>query len=185
VSRKLVHLGDAGRGVSRKLVHLGDAGQGGDGKDGLLPWLCALSERLSRVRVCCGDWARILTPSAMAKAVGGVRGVFLDPPYSSEAGRAMNCYGSHDDGAVAHRVREWAITAGPDPMMRIALCGYAGEGHEVLLEEHGWTCESWTARGGMQGGKERGGNRMRERIWFSPACLGRRIAGPLFAEAQP
>lgn len=51
-------------------------------------------------------------------------------------------------------------------MMRIALCGYSGEGHEVL-ELRGWKVMEWEANGGY-GGKY---NAKRERIWFSPHCL--------------
>jgi site-specific DNA-adenine methylase len=36
--------------------------------------------RLRRVRVCCGDWTRVLGRSATECI--GVTGVFLDPPYA-------------------------------------------------------------------------------------------------------
>ena len=171
--RQLVHLGDAGRGVSRKLVQLGNAGPGvaGRGECGLLAWMLALSERLRRVRVCCGDWSRILTPAALTPAAP--RGVFLDPPYSAEAGRDMGVYGENDDGDVAHAAREWAVEAGRDANNRIALCGYEGEGHDLLVAEHGWSAFSWSAKGGISKhqGPDSGGNNTRERIWFSPGCL--------------
>ncbi|MCL5460263.1 hypothetical protein M3M33_16620, partial [Loigolactobacillus coryniformis] len=48
-------------------------------------------------------------------------------------------------------------------MLRIALCGHAGE-HESL-ESHGWRVERWAKRGGYQGADDR------ERIWFSPHCV--------------
>ena len=55
--------------------------------------------------------------------------------------------------------------------MKIALCGYAGEGHEVL-EGAGWEVVAWKAAGGYgsQGDKRGRDNATRERIWFSPAC---------------
>lgn len=61
---------------------------------------------------------------------------------------------------------------GDDPLLRIALCGYAGEGHEEL-EARGWRCVPWKAHGGYGGGKGKRGdaNALRERIWFSPHCL--------------
>ena len=162
--------GDAGRGVSRRRLGLVSAGRGVSrstlGSAGLLPWLLALSERLRRVRVCSGDWARILTPSALACAVGGPRGILLDPPYSAEADR-HECY-ALDSGTVAHDVRAWCESAPAD--YRIALCGYIGEGHDSLTER-GWSCHRWTAQGGMQRDKQNPGNREREAIWFSPACL--------------
>lgn len=173
VSRRRVHLGDAGRGVSRKLVHLGDAGQGvaGDGEQGLVEWMRALSVRLRRVRVCSGDWSRVVTPAALAPSVGGTRGIFLDPPYSAEADRDMGCYAT-DSGTVAHEVREWCLAAPAE--YRIALCGYSGEGHEPL-EDAGWSVLRWSAHGGMSRdkGKNSGGNNTRECVWFSPACCTR------------
>lgn len=173
VNRQLVHLGDSVRGVNRKLVHLGAAGDAGDGECGLLAWLRALSARLARVCVCCGDWSRVVAPSAMPMAaIPGVRGIFLDPPYSAEANRKMHCY-TADSGTVAHDVRAWCIAHGDLPDYRIALCGYAGEGHEEL-EALGWSVFAWRAPGGMSVDKARGsgGNNERERIWFSPSCLG-------------
>lgn len=171
VDGKRVHLGNAGQGVHRQLVHLGDAGRG---EDGLLGWMQALSERLRRVRVCCGDWSRVCGPSPTVKL--GLTGVFLDPPYSDEAGRTADIY-AQDCGDVAHDVRRWAIEHGDDPMLRIALCGYEGE--HAMPET--WAEAAWKAHGGYgsQGegrGRENAG---RERIWFSPHCLQDEL--PLFA----
>ena len=168
---ELVHLGTTGQGVSRKRVHPGTTGRGvpGDGTCGLLEWMRALSERLLRVRVCSGDWGRVLSPSAMAAGGSGPRGIFFDPPYSTDAERHMGCY-SRDSGTVAHDVRAWCLAAPAE--YRIALCGYEGEGHEAL-EHVGWTCMAWTAGGGLSNDKGHGsgGNNERERIWFSPACV--------------
>ncbi len=73
VKRQLPHLGDAGQGVHRQLVHLGGEG-GGVGvhkaslaSDGLRAWFAALQARLRKVRVCCGDWRRVLGPSVTWK----------------------------------------------------------------------------------------------------------------------
>jgi hypothetical protein len=171
VARKRVDLGSAGMGVARKLVHLGSAGRGvaGDGEQGLLAWCRALSERLRRVRVCSGDWQRILTPAALASGVSGLRGIFLDPPYSADADRDMACYAT-DSGTVAHDVRAWCLTAPAE--YRIALCGYDGEGHDDPLRDAGWSVFAWSASGGMSRDKGvgSGGNNERERIWFSAAC---------------
>jgi hypothetical protein len=66
---------------------------------------------------------------------------------------------------VVHRERQQRL-------LRIALCGYEGEGHDALLD-YGWTAHAWRAAGGYGGG--RGGvgdaNRHKERIYFSPACI--------------
>lgn len=156
--------GNAGQGVNRKLPHLGDAGRGVKRQCDLLAYMQALADRLARVRVCCGDWTRVLGPSPTTKL--GITGVLLDPPYSAEADRDMACY-SVDCGSVAHECRAWCIRNGADPLLRIALCGYNTEHRELL--EHGWTEFAWTAIGGY--GSSYSGNKERERIWFSPACL--------------
>lgn len=163
--------GDAGQGVNRKRVHLGGAGRGdpGTGECGLYAWMQTLSDRLARVRVCCGDWARVCghTPTTSH----GLTGVFLDPPYSAEAGRNEGIY-PEEDMSIAHDVRRWAIEHGPDPKMRIALCGYAEE-HGDEMQAAGWIVVPWQAQGGYgnQGNGSGRTNRLREAVWFSPHCL--------------
>ena len=176
-SRQLVHLGNNGRGVNRKLVHLGNNGRGvnrkrvhlgNNGRGSLVPWFRALAERLSRVRVCSGDWYRVCGPSVTFKH--GLTGVFLDPPYADTADRQSDLY-RVDDLSVAHAVREWAIENGSNPLLRIALCGYEGE-HEMPSS---WSVQSWSAGAGFGGqASERTDNGKRERIWYSPACLSTR-----------
>ena len=187
VNRQLPHLGDMGQGVNRQRPHLdagqgvkrsrpplGTAGQGvnrqpphlGDGEaNRLTPWFEALSERLSRVRVCCGDWARVVTATPTTHQ--GVTAVFLDPPYSQQAGRDNAIY-SREDLDVATAVRTWAIEHGDDPRRRIALCGYEGE-HAM---PDSWECVGWKTQGGMANQSDGRGkaNARRERIWFSPHC---------------
>ena len=178
VDRQLVHLGDLGRGVNRQRVILGSAyspgkrvnsGKGANG--GIYDWMAALSARLRRVRVCCGDWSRVCGPTPTVKQ--GLTGVFLDPPYSAEAGRNETLY-RKEDLSVAHAVCKWAIGWQDDPRMRIALCGYDGE--HTMPES--WTAYRWKAHGGYsgQGGDDAPGraNSEREVIWFSPHCLAER-----------
>jgi DNA adenine methylase len=162
VNRQLPHLGDAGRGVNRQLPHLGDAGRG----ESIAAYFEALSARLHKVRVACGEWDRVLGPSVTFRH--GTTGVLLDPPYADEAERAADLY-AHDSGSVAHRVREWAIANGDNPDLLIALCGYEGE-HAM---PEGWAVVEWKAKGGY-GSQRRDGtneNAARERIWFSTHCL--------------
>jgi len=182
VKRARPQLGNAGKGVQRQLPHLGDAGKGVQRKrpvlagpaggmrlgDNLGPWFAALSARLRRVRFCCGDWARVTGPSVTFKH--GPTGVFLDPPYDMGE-RDAGCY-AVDTAGLSERVRVWCTENGANPLLRIALCGYAGEGHEAL-ETLGWRVQAWKAHGGYASqGDERGReNAHRERIWFSPACL--------------
>ncbi len=187
-SGQLVHLGDSGQGVNRKRVHLGNSGQGvnrqlvhlGDnGRGRLVPWFRALSARLERVRVCSGDWARVVGPSVTFKH--GPTGVFLDPPYADTADRASDLY-REDSLSVAHDVRKWCVENGNNPLLRIALCGYEGE-HEMPDD---WAVHSWSAGDGFGGqAEERTENGKKERIWFSPACIGARGQVDMFAAVQP
>ncbi len=178
VNRQLPHLGNAGTGVHRKRPHLGNAGKGSlecvlsdltsatQERSALFCYMQELAQRLRRVRVCCGDWARILGPSPTTKL--GITGVFLDPPYADTAERTDNLYAADSD-SVAHEVRLWAIEHGNDPLMRIALCGYDTE----HLMPKDWEEIEWKARGGYgsQGDNAARKNAARETIWFSPYCL--------------
>lgn len=139
--------------------------------------MAALSARLRRARVCCGDWKRITGPSVTH--YNGLTGVFLDPPYSDTAKRDKDLY-AEESLTVAHDVRAWCLETGGNPLMRIALCGYEGEHNE--LEAKGWTKLAWKAVGGYANQREERAeeeNCQRERIWFSPHCLGGR-QGSLF-----
>jgi DNA adenine methylase len=161
--KQLPHLGDAGRGVhrpSQQLPHLGDAGRGD-----LYGYLHGLAERLRGVRVCCGDWKRVLGPTPTHKQ--GLTGIFLDPPYADTAGRDSDLY-AQDSLSVAHDVREWAIANGDHPKLRIALCGYEGE-HTM---PDSWACVPWKAKGGYASQASHDNqNARKERIWFSPHCI--------------
>ena len=85
------------------------------------------------------------------------------------AGTATKVY-NEDDFGVAHRVRAWCLERGDDTRIRIALCGYSGEGHEEL-ESNGWTVQHWKANGGYGSRSADNANAKKERIWFSPHCL--------------
>ena len=162
-NRQIPHLGSAGQGVNRKRPHLGNAGQG----DAIAAMFGELSDRLRNVRVCCGDWTRVMGDSVTIKHAG-ITGVFLDPPYADTANRTANLY-AEDCLNVAHDVREWATSNGENPELRIALCGYEGE-HDL---PESWVSVPWKARGGYGSQGETTGreNADKERIWFSPHCL--------------
>jgi DNA adenine methylase len=161
--RQMPHLTNAGQGVNRKMPHVGDAGKG------VNLWFADLSDRLRNVRVLSGEWERALSESITVRH--GMTAVFLDPPYGEEV-EQTRVYAS-DSGTVSDDVRRWCIENGNNSLLRIALCGYEGEGHEELLD-YGWTSHAWKTAGGYGGG--RGGvgdaNRSKERIFFSPACIG-------------
>jgi len=161
---------DAGRGVNRKRPHLGDAGRGVNRpKTDLEEYMYALAWRLRRVRVCCGDWARVVTKGALD--CGSNVGVFLDPPYSvSRRSEVYNTDKEHGDVAVD--VLRWCLENGDNPRYRVCLCGYEGE-HEVLLEK-GWTIVKYTANrsyGTSRGASDNSVNREKEMLFFSPACM--------------
>jgi hypothetical protein len=147
--------GSVGRGVHAKNI-----------STNLTDYMFALRDRLRTVRVCCGDWRRILGPSPTYLI--GTTAVFLDPPYGEEAERDPSIY-NNDDLAIAKSVRDWAVENGDNKKLRIALCGYEGE-HQMPKS---WPCVAWKANGGY--GNQANGtgkvNAKRERIWFSPHCL--------------
>ncbi len=181
VNRQLPHL-SKGQGVNRKLPHLSDAGRGVSDLISLFPaneplyqYIRQLAERLIEVDVCCGDWERIVKPAVTLAGENGTSkgtaAIFLDPPYSEEAGRS-SVY-SNEDFSVAHRVREWCLKHGNNLQMKIALCGYDNEHKE--LENNGWEAFTWSANGGYSTFANKDNvshkNKHREVIWFSPHCL--------------
>jgi len=172
VNRQRPHL-KGGQGVNRQRPSLRSAG-GGMGVHRptaeLYDWFEALSARLRHVRVCCGDWTRVLGPSPTTEL--GVTGVFLDPPYLQHD-RSHDLYRLDTDVAAA--VKEWAVSHGHDPLLRIALCGY--EGHHEMPPD--WNIYAWKAKGGY-GNTARNAdsaatgkaNRHREALFYSPHCIG-------------
>lgn len=153
-------------GVARQRPRLCDAGGVNSHLAALEGWFSALAERLRHVRLCCGDWQRVMTDSVVIHP-GTPTAIFLDPPYDP-----ANCevtYANHS-ASVSAEVREWAIAHGDDKRLRIALCGYEGE--HVMPPD--WECVEWKTQGGMSNtgsGESRAkGNVFKERIWFSPHC---------------
>lgn len=141
---------------------------------GLYAYLEMLSARLRRVRVCCGDWKRVLTPSVTTYV--GLTGVVLDPPYSHDL--RERCYSEDHD--ISAEVRQWAIENGDNPEFRIALCGYEDE-HATHMPDT-WEKVAWKAHGGYSRTERGKANREQERIWFSPYCLKAEL--PLFATPE-
>lgn len=129
-------------------------------------WFRRLSERLRYVRIVCGDWMRVCGGNWQDNL--GLTGVFLDPPYSHDAGRDNRLYDVDED--VAKAVAKWAFERGSRPTYRIVLAGYEGE-HD-WLEAEGWRVVAWKTGGGYAKLKgEPNANRFRERLWLSPNCL--------------
>lgn len=171
--RQRPHLGDAGMGVHRQLPHIAANGRGvlcSKSFARLRGYMRLLAERLLRVRVCCGDWSRVVTDGALS--YGGTVGVFLDPPYLA-AVRDADIY-RVEAPDLSPAVRQWAIEHGDDPRMRIVLAGYEDEHAEHMPAS--WRVVKWKGNkcyGSSHSAKAEEGNhvnRHKERLWFSPHC---------------
>jgi hypothetical protein len=171
INRKIPQLG-GGCGINRHLPHI-SAGQGinrqvpsncESRREFLIQMMGELSDRMRDVRVCCGDWKRIMN-HAQSGYFKGNTAIFLDPPYQAED--RCKTY-AHDDFDVGKDAAAWAIEHGHRLDLRIAYCGYEGS----VEFPPDWVCVPWKANGGYSGiaGKANE-NRNRERIWFSPGCL--------------
>lgn len=180
------HLSNGGVGVhATTLPHLSGGGEEGVGYgrgvhsragrqfDGLVAWLLALADRMRFVRVCCGDFMRVLTKAVTTSH--GLTGVLLDPPYDRRR-RAGRIYAGEDDDDTPHdetvgqRAAAWARENGENPLLRIALCGLKGE-HDMPPD---WFELAWETGGGYGNQAAAGRGRQNakdERIWFSPACI--------------
>ena len=136
----------------------------------------ALSNRLRRVRVACGDWSRLVgNPAKPAK--GHITGVLLDPPYDSELRRGdLYANGDNKKRSTSNphaEAREWALSKTGDPSYRIAYCSYSTETEDAMFDQAGWVAYRWTAHGGygLAGNRQARENRGKEIIWFSPGCI--------------
>ena len=150
--------------------------------DQITRWYNTLSNRMFHARITCGDWSRVVSsPSLLRGAGAGKVGVFLDPPYPTvyEDGKksTIQTYDTRDNKEgklirLQKDVFQWCQDNGD---LRVAVCGYAGDGYEKLVKDFGWTELKWKASGGFSNlGKTDSiakKNSVRERIWFSPSCL--------------
>ena len=164
-SRQLPHLGDAGMGINRQLPHLGNAGMGENPRSVFIrEWMQALADRLRETRVTCGDWSRVVKDSVTTRH--GLTGLFLDPPYTKGV---MNYAAGGVGTELPMQVQAWCADNGDNPLLRIALCGHAGE-HDALLDA-GWFIGTWKARKGYAASPEAVQNSKDETVWFSPHCI--------------
>jgi hypothetical protein len=145
----------------------------------LVDWFSRLRDRLRTVRVCSGHWLRVCDSESVTTRLG-TTGIFLDPPYPSHGadgsqsrdGSLYATDGSKDElDALRDEVLAYCLERGKDQRMRIAVCGYQGDGYEALVKEN-WEEVAWKAQGGYGNRSKKGkANAMRERIWFSPTCI--------------
>ena len=171
INRKLPHIGDMGHGINRELPHIGGMGRGINRKERIRQYFRALAQRLESVRICCGDWRRIVNTPITIFADQSTAGIFLDPPYTI----GTELYAEAQN--VSGEVREWCKTA--PKAARIALCGFDVDGHNELCSL-GWTCVQGAA-GGPGYNTDKTACK-RERIWLSPSCIG--ASQDLFSFAQ-
>jgi hypothetical protein len=191
--RRRPELGNAhGRGVHRSLPAIGKPGDGVHAPSRKKPLthrnkgmhrggvsidvlFTELSDRLRHVRICCGEWDRVLGRSTLGiDTAHGMTpcGVLLDPPYA-HAVRGEKILYKHDDPNISTPVREWALENGDNPALRIALCGFDDE-HPMPST---WTKIAWASNSSSK-------SRAKERIWFSPHCLPVDHQGELFAPRE-
>ena len=172
-SRQLPHLSGNGQGINRKRPHLIGNGKGinrqlphlrGSQGEMIRSWFWHLFNRMRNVRVTCGDWLRVLGPTPTFH--NGMTGVFLDPPYTKAD---MDYSAGGVGGPLADATRTWCVENGGNPLLRIVLCGHAGE-HDELLS-HGWSIRTWAARKGYAITEEARANYASETLWCSPHCI--------------
>lgn len=173
---QLCDVFDIGRGVNSN----GGAGTCDARRAWLTDWMRRLADRLRLVRTCYGHWSRICDSDSTLTRLG-TTGVFLDPPYpirstTGKKSRADGLYANdkaQDLDKLRDEVLAWCRKWGGNKAVRVAVCGYEGDGYEALTSE-GWSEESWEASGGygnQKRGKGKAENAKRERIWYSPHCI--------------
>lgn len=144
--------------------------------DKVFTQMTAIANRLRYVMTSCGSWKRVIKSQSFIDK--GTFGIFGDPPYPETYNKDASCrptYGGMKQ--TGEQIRDEMLdrlgTIGSQKNVRIAICGYSGDGYEVLVEKKGWDEMAWTATGGYanQGKEETRKNRFKERIWFSPHCL--------------
>lgn len=161
VDGKLTKAGP-GRGVIREIPQLTHGGiNTAATQDHLTDWFTTIAHRLRYTRITCGDWQRVLAPTALRLKIGGDRStaIFLDPPYATSG----DLY-THGSTTISTEVRDWCLQH-TDQDLRIVLAGYHTEHDELLA--HGWTKHESRASGAGYGAVPA---TERERLWASPAC---------------
>lgn len=148
---------------------LSSAGGGIHGlSNNILDWFKSLQERTKRVRICSGDWKRVITPSITFNNKGlstkDITGIVLDPPYDLSNRDKVYI----NEFNIYKEVCEWAISNSDNNRLRIVVCGYNGD----FTFPNNWKTYSWTSSGMGNMGNDRGReNSKKEMIYFSPNCL--------------
>ncbi len=129
----------------------------------------AYADRLRHVRICCGDFERVL--GRWITAQWPTVGIFLDPPYDPRMRDARLYASDHDaqDASIATRMVTWAREHAHCPGYRIVACGLPGEHGEW---PDGWREIQWVRGGGYsnQGEEAATSAERTECLWLSPQC---------------
>lgn len=134
-----------------------------------------ISNRTRYVTTTCGDWKRVIKSDSIYKK--GIVGIVFDPPYPEDTYKEKSegdMYGEMTDTGtkIRNQLLKKAKRLGAMKNVRIAICGYSGDGYEKLVKKYGWTEVPWKTSGGYANlGTTNRDNRFKERIWFSPHCL--------------
>ncbi|MCZ2224410.1 MAG: DNA adenine methylase [Chitinophagales bacterium] len=124
-------LSSAGNGINRKNTNIYEYFQD-------------IATRLKKVRIICGDWTKLISPSITYKNTSlpknGITAIFLDPPYNQEGrSKIYNC-----EDNIFKNVEKYCKDNENVPNFKIALCGYEGD-----YDLPGWNSHSWQTQGGM------------------------------------
>lgn len=123
----------------------------------------SLSARLRHVKICCGDWAALLTPCCLdLKYVKGDVGVFLDPPYIGTEKHYSET--SDAESNIAKRVEDWCRKYTDEPKLRIILAGHSGD-----YDLPGWREVQWSRNRGYALDTDKARN-SEEILLLSPGC---------------
>lgn len=163
IPRQLPKISRGGGGVNRQIPST-PGGRQQTRSQFILDWFLHLARRLREVRVACGDWGRVCKDSVTIN--NGLTGLFLDPPYTKGK---MNYAAGGVGTDLPMQVQAWCAANGQNPLLRIVLCGHAGE-HDALLA-HGWHLRTWAARKGYATTDEAVENTASETLWCSPHCI--------------
>jgi site-specific DNA-adenine methylase len=157
------------KGLHRKIPELhGSKGIHVGESTSIYERMLLLAARLRHVRICAGDFERVLSSASMGTNPTGVAqgiapcAIYLDPVYKGYEG----LYGDSPDETLHDRVLAFCKEHGDNPRLRIVLSGYEDE-----YALPGWEVIAWKAHGGYanQTG-EHNTNAHRERLWVSPHC---------------
>ena len=118
-------------------------------RDNGLEEVTAFKERLRDVRICFGDYKRLLVDAEVKVPKAHIVAILADPPYRKTG--TMYAEKQFDHAPLLER----CVELGRRENVRIALCGYWGD----YTMPDDWTVERWYPK-----------KKSLETVWYSPAC---------------